>query len=339
MTTYYKNDPRFYNPAETLSYNYKVNMVTSMRGPGKTLGILVMLINRFLKHGEQFIYLRRTDVELKDCKDKLFDDVRSKDVFPGHAFRVTGNTIYCDDKIMGGVQALSKAYQVKSVAWPDVYWIFYDEFIIEDTRIARYLPNEPTKLEGYIETVGRLRPIRVLMAGNMATRSNPYFDHYRLWPRANTKVLRNKERGVLLHMWDSPEFREMKLQTDMGKLVAGTPYGEYMLGNTPFMDNDTFIEKPKGFLDYVLTYKFEGLEIGQWYAADEGLLYMSQTIEPSNKHILCFDTQSHGPNMLFVKDARQHPNVKELRWAYENGLVRFENMTVKNAVYNMLNLV
>ena len=95
---YQPNSPIFYNPAQTLSYNYKVNMVCSMRGPGKTFGTLVMLINRFLKYGEQFIYLRRTQEELKECKNKLFDDIKAKEVFPGVELKCDGKQLLCDKK-------------------------------------------------------------------------------------------------------------------------------------------------------------------------------------------------------------------------------------------------
>lgn len=336
---YEPNSKIFFNPTETLSYNYKVNMVCSMRGPGKTFGTLVMLINRFKRYGEQFIYLRRTQEEIKECKDKLFDDIKAKKVFPDDDLCCEGKTLLCNKEIMGGVQSLSKAYQVKSVAWPNVRWILFDEFIIEDTKIARYLPSEPRKLEGYMETIGRLRELRVIMLGNMATKANPYFDYYRLWPKAETRVIRNRERGVLLHMWDSEAFRSLKLKTDMAKLVEGTAYGDYMLGNKAFMDNDTFIEKPKGFLDYVVTYKFNGIEMGQWYAKQDGLYYISSQSDPSTKQVFAFDTDSHGPNLIYVKQMRNHPNIKQLRWAYENGLLRFENLSIKLNMYNLLNLV
>lgn len=336
---YEPNSKIFYNPAETLSYNFKVNMVCSMRGPGKTFGTLVMLINRFKRYGEQFIYLRRTFEEVKECKDKLFDDIKEKCVFPNDDLRCEGKTLLCNGEVMGGVQSLSKAYQVKSVAWPKVKWILFDEFIIEDTKISRYLPSEPLKLEGYMETVGRLRELRVIMLGNMATKANPYFDYYKLWPKANTKVQRNRERGVLLHLWDSEAFKELKRQTDMAKLVEGTAYGDYMLGNSPFMDNDTFIGKPEGYLDYVVTYRFNGVEMGQWYSRAQGLYYISGQSDPSTKKVFAFDTESHAPNLIFIKSMRNHPNIKQLRYAFDNGLVRFENLTIKLAFYDMLKVV
>ncbi len=336
---YDPNSKIFYNPAITLSYNYKVNMVCSMRGPGKTFGTLVMLINRFIRYGEQFIYVRRTHEEIKECKDKLFDDIKEKNVFPDVDLHCEGKTLFCGKEIMGGVQSLSKAYQVKSVAWPNVRWILFDEFIIEDTKVSRYLPSEPMKLEGFMETVGRLRQLRVIMLGNMATKANPYFDYYRLWPKANTKIQRNKERGVLLHMWDSSAFRQLKAQTDMAKLIAGTAYGDYMLGNSPFMDNDTFIGKPAGFLDYVCTYKFNGMGMSQWYARDAGVYYICSKSDPSSLRVFAFDTDSHGPNLIFCKQMRNHPNIKQLRWAFDNGLVMFENLTIKNNMYDLLKVV
>ena len=67
----------YYNYNRIRSYNAYWNFVISNRGGGKTYGFKEMCIKDFLKKGEQFIYVRRTKVELED-RQTFFDDIREK---------------------------------------------------------------------------------------------------------------------------------------------------------------------------------------------------------------------------------------------------------------------
>ena len=49
----------FYDYNKVLSYNAMFNFIIGERGVGKTFGAKKFCINRFLKYGEQFVYIRR----------------------------------------------------------------------------------------------------------------------------------------------------------------------------------------------------------------------------------------------------------------------------------------
>ena len=53
---------------KSLSYNALFNFIVGNRGAGKTYGSKKYVINRFLKYGEQFVYIRRFKDELKKIK-------------------------------------------------------------------------------------------------------------------------------------------------------------------------------------------------------------------------------------------------------------------------------
>lgn len=330
------NNIQFYDPATTLSHNCILNFVLSLRNGGKTYGCLKMCVNRFLKTGEQFIYLRRTYEELKQCKNNLFEALKANNEFEGHELNIDGYNAMIDNKIGGYLMSLSKAYQVKSNAFPNVKYIIYDEFLIE--KNGRYLNGEPEALLAFMETVGRMREIRVLCLANFSTRANPYFNYFHIYPQRNTKFLKHKTKPLLIHVFDSESVRNEKKKTQMGQLVNNTAYGDFMLENNPFLDNYTFIEKPSGFLNYVATYIYQGEKVGEWYSPSKGLIFLTSHIDPTCNNVFSFDTDSHEPNILYIKKMKNHPNVKDLRFAYENGVLRFETLIIKNVILDLLDL-
>lgn len=88
------------------------------------------LISRFIKHGEQFAYIRRYKAELKESTDTFFDDLIKENLFDND-FKVKSNKFYCDGKVMGFAFTLSTSQSLKSSSFPSVTNLMFDEFIIE----------------------------------------------------------------------------------------------------------------------------------------------------------------------------------------------------------------
>ena len=66
---------------------------------GKTYGASIMVINRFLKKGEQFAYIRRYKPELKKAVPNFFQALQNNNEFKDHLLSSKGNTFYCDGEI------------------------------------------------------------------------------------------------------------------------------------------------------------------------------------------------------------------------------------------------
>ena len=81
----------YYDYDKISSYNATFNMIITNRGFGKTYGAKKRAINKFLKKGEQFIYVRRYKSELKKVKDKFFEKIKKE--FEGHKFEIKGFTV------------------------------------------------------------------------------------------------------------------------------------------------------------------------------------------------------------------------------------------------------
>ena len=235
----------WYDYSKALSYNAMFNFIIGERGVGKTFGAKKYAINRFLKKGEQFVYLRRYKTELKEsCGDtgKFFGAIQ--EYFPDHEFSVHGHTLKCGKRTMGYALALSVANILKSTSFNKVGTIIFDEFIL-DKGSYHYLQNEVEQLLDIVETVARLRDIRVFFLGNAISITNPYFTYFNLTLPYKSDIKTFKDGLILVNYIKNIEYREMKHQTRFGKLIAGTDYAKYAIDNEFLRDSKTFIKKKK----------------------------------------------------------------------------------------------
>ena len=90
----------WYDVNKTLSYNCLFNFVVGPRGVGKTYSCKRRVIKDFITKGQQFIYLRRYETEIKSSQiDLFFDDIQHE--FQDHALAVKKKCFYIDGKLAG----------------------------------------------------------------------------------------------------------------------------------------------------------------------------------------------------------------------------------------------
>lgn len=65
----------YYDYQKILSYNAFINILIGERGVGKTYGITKFVVNRFIKTGERFVYVRRYKPEMTKAAPFFFDKV------------------------------------------------------------------------------------------------------------------------------------------------------------------------------------------------------------------------------------------------------------------------
>jgi len=69
-------------------------MVVSDRGAGKTYGTLKWALQRYEEKGEQFVYLRRTMIEIENVEPVLLKALEADGVFPPKKYFCKGKVIY-----------------------------------------------------------------------------------------------------------------------------------------------------------------------------------------------------------------------------------------------------
>lgn len=325
-------DSLYYNPQKMLSYNRILNFIIGARGIGKSFAMKEHPIRRFLKTGEQFIYLRRYKTELKKVQN-YFADIEASGKFPGVSFEIKGRTFLINNKVAGWAVALSTWQNEKSNSYPKVTNIIYDEFIREKDN-SGYLPNEVDALLNFMDTVFRDRDnVRCVCLSNSVSLVNPYFIYFNLMP--NTEKRYNAYREILVEIPDSEDFANYRRHTKFGRLIDGTEYGDMSLNNEFVNDSTVFISKrtKQSRFQFALVYK--GLNMGVWVDLELGLMYLSQDFDPSSPLFFAMTTEDFNENALLMNQWKDNYYLKKLVSAFKSGYLRFDNQVIRNTAYEM----
>jgi hypothetical protein len=320
----------YYNPNKMLSYNRILNCVIGARGIGKSFAFKEHPIKRFLRTGEQFIYLRRYRTELKKIKN-YFSDVSFK--FPEHKFEVKGREFYIDKKLCGWAIPLSSWQSEKSNAYPNVSLIVYDEFIREKDN-SGYLPNEVNALLNFMDTVFRNRDnVRCVCLSNAVSIVNPYFLYFNIIPNINKRF--NAYESILVEIPDSEDFSIERKKTKFGQLIQGTDYGDMSLDNEFINDSTVFIEKRSPYSKYVFSVIYKGMTMGIWYDVSVGLMYLSNEHDPSSKLVYAMTSDDLNENTMLMRNWKNNYFLKKLVVAFMNGCLRFDSQVLRTTGYEM----
>lgn len=87
-----------------------------------------------------------------------------------------------------------------------------------------YLQNEVIQFLDIIETIARLRDIRVLLLGNAISITNPYFTFFDLSLPYNSDIKTFKDGLIAIQYVKNSKYREVKKASKFGKLIEGTEY-------------------------------------------------------------------------------------------------------------------
>lgn len=162
------------------------------RSNGKSYCVKSIVIRDAIDNGKMFVYLKRYDLEVKDslCVSYFADmpvqemtngeytciDVFRKGIYLANVDPESGK-VKRGQKI-GICHALSGAEHYKSLQFPDVYNIVYEEVI---SRNGQYLYNEPDALQQYVSSIYRNnRKGKVYLIANTISRMCPYYNAWDL---------------------------------------------------------------------------------------------------------------------------------------------------------------
>lgn len=321
----------FYNPNKLLSFNRILSFVIGARGIGKTYGMKKYGINRFIKHGEQFIYLKRYKTDIKGI-DQFFDAVSQE--FPKNVFKVKGRELYIDDKLAGWVMPLSSWQSVKSREFPNVCTILYDEFLLEKSSKQSYMQDEPKALLNFMDTVIRNRDnARVICMSNAVSIVNPFFLYFNIVPDINKRY--NAYESIVVEIPDSVDFTDERKKTKFGKLISDTDYGAFSLGNEFINDSKVFIERRSKESKFQFSVVYNGMTIGIWVDVDKGVMYASNEFDPSSKLSFALTTDDLDEKTMMMINWKQNYYISKMVNAFLNGYLRFDNQVLRNIGYEM----
>lgn len=326
----------FYDIAPLLSQRCILNFIIGNRGGGKSFSGKRLCINRFKKTGSQFVWVRRYQTEIDTLTD-FFADI--KEFFPEDDLKVEGNTCYVNGEPAGWLIALTTSQKLKSVAFPAVRTIIFDEFIIDRGKNG-YLKNEVQIFLELFETIARMRDnVTAIFFGNAISIVNPYFVYFNIAPDLNKRF--TKKNGVCIEFYFNESFVKKKASTRFGRLISGTSYGEYNMMNKFLRDSDSFIieKRPAGASLKIHQFIIDGEKFALWQDSKRGEWYIDNAYEPnfgtfrtwiSNPVDMNDNDKSH---VLLKKNS---VILKRLREVTERGDLYFNNQNSKQKFYEIL---
>lgn len=194
---------KYWSCDDIIKVDAQYYMLLGPRGTGKSYAITKeVLTNAYNSSSYMFAYLRRYDLDIKnDNVTAYFADIDVESITCGDY-----NSVICKrgwiyfakidyedehsieySRKIGKSFALSSAEHYKSLKYPDVIDIIFEEFVTD----SLYLQNEPSKLQELISSILRDRKGRVWLIGNTISRVSPYFDEWGL------ECTRDMEAGTI----------------------------------------------------------------------------------------------------------------------------------------------
>lgn len=182
---------KFYSLKNILSKNATYNIIIGERSNGKTYSILKYGLEQFLNNRGQIAIVRRwkediTGRRASDIFTALISDGTVSKLsngeyegiyyYAGKFYLCTyddkGKSIYNDYDCLGYCFALSDTEHNKSVSYPNITTIMFDEFLTKHL----YLTDEFILFMNTISTIVRQRDnVKIFMAGNTVNKFCPYF--------------------------------------------------------------------------------------------------------------------------------------------------------------------
>lgn len=326
----------YYDIAGLLSQQCVFNFVIGNRGGGKTFGGKKLCINRFKKDGSQFVWIRRYNTEIETLSD-FWADIRS--FFPNDELTQTADKLYINGELAGYLIGLSTSMQLKSVAFPKVKTVIFDEFIIDKGRIT-YLKNEVHVFLELFETIARMRDnVVAIFLGNAISIVNPYFVYFKIAPNLNKRFTKIKGE-ICIEFYYNDEFIERKKQTRYGRVVQGTSYGDYNMYNKFLRDTDSFISARPQSANYKC-YQFilDGERFSLWDDHKHGCFYIDNSYEHKFGLYRTFilnpnDMDEDDPSHILLK--KNNDLIKKLNKLLERGDLYFNNQNTKQKFYEIL---
>lgn len=326
---------KFLDVKKIKSYNCLFNFIVGIRGAGKTYGLIKDCVEAYQKKGERFLYVRRSEEELKKLttvkNGRLFNAVQTE--FPGHALWAESNVLHIDKEICGYAQALSTAGKLKSDNLDNVRTIVFDEFVI-NTLISkqRYLPDEVTAFLELYETIARPGArdydVTCWFLGNAVSMSNPYFDTWCLHLPYGSDIWRKGE--FLVHMLAPEELIAEKKKTRFYQAIAGSDYEAYAAENQFLADSTRFVGKKGKDAEYQFTLVYYDSLLGVWRDYRNGRYYISEDVDKQCRTVYATTTEDMKPNTLLLKGFKNTYHLGNLKKAYDMGCVFYESQKIAN---------
>lgn len=326
----------YYDLGKILPFQRLFNFINGPRSIGKTYTTLKWLIKKAIE-GKQFGYIVQTRDELKEgAFEKGLVKVIQKE-YPNLDIKFDTDCMYVNGEASAYAFALTRARKEKRNSYPNIYYLIFDEYTIEEGT-DRYVNgfNEPELFMTMYHTIDRDEErVKCFFLGN----NTSYYNPYHLYPAFGLpKDIAGMKPGsiytnptTLFHL-AQPDNELLKKfsESQFRRAISGTRYGDYASEGVYRDDGYQPIMGIPRKTRYIITLHAPTGLFGVYYTS-EGHTIISDKTNPA--HLLKCSLVRHGmkEGYGYIRPRFDHI-VRLFRTAIGNEQLFYTSMGVKNKV-------
>lgn len=346
--------PKFYDWEKTFSYqtgtNGEICLVLGAKDIGKTFGLRLACVRRFIKHGERFCEICRTNEEMKAVAPGYFDKLQAAGFFKEYVFKVERNCGYIALRPVGDEKpeyrlicyfvALTNFQREKKRTYLQPSRFIFDEAIIDTLdKHHRYLKDEFLILAQLLDSVSRQQPgdgyrYRLFLIGNAVDLTAPYFKHLGINKIPEFGYHFYKNKTVLLHYVEPWDADDRKAYTLVGRMLAGNDEAATIFDNEFRDTTGGEICSKTADAKYTFGIKWGKIVFAVWIDKRKGLWFVTSKAPKDAANVYTLTKRDSSVNYTMV--SRTHGVLKVLPEIYRLGGLRYESPAIREAFFEVL---
>lgn len=347
---------KFYDWDETLSHSEaRTFAVFGAKNIGKTFGLRVKSIERYLRTGLRMAEIDRTKSGIRTLSVGYFDKLQAEGFFSEYQFKTTAEEMYIRKSeeeewaCMGYFVALTDLQAVKKRTILARGNLIFDEAVIDERnrRYHNYLPDEIGILANVVDSITRENELdpatqtsRLFLLGNSCDLRTPYLEWLgirEIPEKFGYKWCRNKT--ALFH-YPAPTNVEEKLRCTLsGQLMAGTMEAAMAFENSfGGEDEKPFIKKKTSRATFFGGVVYQGTRFGIWADSHNGCMYVNKRIPENTERPIMYLTDRDG-RVDYKAISRNDTFCKMLKGIYYEGLFRYDTVATKGSFMYLLSFL
>lgn len=345
---------KFYDWQKTMSYqtgtNGEICLVLGAKDIGKTFGLRLKCVERFLKHGELFVELCRTNAERDDVMPGYFDKLQSEGFFSGYVFKTEKACGYVarqplDDespnwKLCCYFVSLTNFQREKKRTFVKPKRFIFDEAVIDTKdKHHRYLKDEFLILANLLDSISRQQPgedyqYYVYLLANAVDMLCPYLRYNGVNKIPQFGYSWYKDKTVLVHYVEPWDAQERKTQTLVGRMLAGHEESAVIFDNE-FQDvtNGEIMRKTPN-AQYKYAFKWGRMVFAIWVDSRRGLWFVTSKLPKDASNVYTLTKRDSSVNFTTIEKA--HPLARLVSDVYYIGGLRYESAHIREAFFEVL---
>lgn len=346
--------PRFYDWHKTMSYQTgtqgEITFVLGAKGIGKTFGLRKICVERFIKHGELFCEICRTNAERDEVMPGYFDKLQSAGFFKEYVFKVEKACGYIarqplDDEtpewdLICYFVSLTNFQREKKRTFMFPRRFIFDEAVIDvKDKHHRYLHDEFFILANLLDSISRQQPgddtrYNVFLLANAVDMTCPHLRYLGINKIPKFGYTFYKGKTVLLHYVEPWDAEERKTQTLVGRMLQGHEESAVIFDNE-FEDrtgNEIMRKTPNA--QYKFAFKWGRMTFAIWIDEKRGLWFVTSKVPKGSGNVYTLTKRDSSVNYQIVQKA--DPLARLVSEVFYIGGLRYESASLREAFFEVL---